>query len=79
MNFSTNTVELDLPTSDNKRFIKTYELFGPIVPDASSYNIFGTKMDLKLAKADGQSWPVFRRDDKWTGERIQIGKPGRVA
>jgi hypothetical protein len=36
-------------------------------------------MDFKLAKKDGQSWPVLRSDDKWTGERIQIGQAGRVA
>ncbi|GAM41502.1 hypothetical protein TCE0_042f14669 [Talaromyces pinophilus] len=77
--FTESTVEFDLPTTDNKRFTKTFNLFGPIDPDASSYNIFGTKMDFKLAKKDGQSWPVLRSDDKWTGERIQIGQAGRVA
>jgi hypothetical protein len=77
--FTESTVDFDLPTSDNKRFTKTFNLFGPIDPKASSYNIFGTKMDFKLAKKDGQSWPVLRSDDKWTGERIQIGQAGRVA
>lgn len=77
--FRANAVEFDLPTTDNKRLTKTYNLFGAIDPDASQYTIFGTKLELKLVKADGQSWPVLRSDDRWTGERIQIGKAGRVA
>jgi CS domain len=77
--FTGKTVELDLPTTDNKRLTKTYNFFGPINPETSAYTIFGTKLELKLAKADGQSWPVLRSDDRWTGERIQIGKAGRAA
>jgi hypothetical protein len=77
--FSANAVEFDLPTTDNKRLKKTYGLFAAIDPEASQYTIFGTKLELKLAKADGQSWPVLRSDDRWTGERIQIGQAGRIA
>lgn len=77
--FSADSVEFDLPTTDNKRLKKTYGLFGPIDPQASQYTVFGTKLELKLVKADGQSWPVLRSDDRWLGERIQIGKAGRVA
>ncbi|KAH8697384.1 CORD and CS domain protein [Talaromyces proteolyticus] len=77
--FDTNSIDFDLLTTDNKRFTKTYNLFAPIDPNASQYTVFGTKLELKLVKGDGQSWPVLRSDDQWTGERIQIGQAGRFA
>lgn len=76
--FTAKTVAFDLPTTDNKRFTKTFNLFAPIDPESSQYFVLGSKLELKLVKADGASWPVLRSDDKWTGERIQIGRAGRV-
>lgn len=76
--FTQQSVDFDLPTTDNKRFTRTYNLFAPIDPDKSQYFVLGSKLELKLAKADGSSWPVLRSDDKWTGERIQIGRAGRA-
>jgi len=72
------TITFDLPTSENKRFQDTYNLFAPIDPEKSSFRVLGTKLELTLVKADGTSWPVLRSDDKWTGERIQIGNAGRA-
>jgi hypothetical protein len=73
-----NTITFDLPTSDNKRFQDTYNLFAPIDPEKSSFRVLGTKLELTLVKADGTSWPVLRNDDKWSGQRIQIGNAGRA-
>ncbi|PGH05131.1 hypothetical protein AJ79_06879 [Helicocarpus griseus UAMH5409] len=79
VNFSSpTTIELDLPTSDNKRFKETFNLYAPIDVEKSSFQIMGTKMDFNLVKADGTSWPVLRRDDKHTGEIIQVGKAKRA-
>lgn len=78
VNFSPTSIDMDLPTTDNKRFKDTYNLFAPIDPEKSQFRVMGTKLELTLAKADGTSWPVLRSDDKWTGERIQIGKAGRA-
>ena len=72
------TITFDLPTSDNKRFQDTYNLFAPIDPEKSSFRVLGTKLELTLVKADGTSWPVLRSDDKWSGERVQIGNAGRA-
>ncbi|KAJ5939757.1 hypothetical protein N7466_002891 [Penicillium verhagenii] len=72
------TITFDLPTSDNKRFQDTYTLFAPIDAEKSSFRVLGTKLELTLVKADGTSWPVLRSDDKWTGQRIQIGNAGRA-
>ena len=70
------TVELDLHTSDNKQYTTSTRLFGPIKPEASSFKIMGTKLELTLAKAEGVGWPVLRADDPHTGEIIQAGRAG---
>ncbi|KAA6411020.1 MAG: hypothetical protein FRX48_05331 [Lasallia pustulata] len=72
------TVELDLPTSDQKRYAKALHLYGPIDAARSGFKIMGTKVELSLAKADGSSWPVLRRDERGTGEIIQVGRAGRA-
>lgn len=71
-------VELDLHTSDAKRYQTSMVLFGEIKPAESKFKIMGTKLELTLAKADGQGWPVLRADDPHTGEIIQAGRAGRV-
>ncbi|CAL5870984.1 uncharacterized protein PFLUO_LOCUS5226 [Penicillium psychrofluorescens] len=76
--FSANSIELDLPTSDNKRYTDTYTLFAAIDPEKSTFKVMGTKLELILAKADNTSWPVLRSDDKWSGQRIQVGNAGRA-
>jgi hypothetical protein len=48
-------VDLHLPS--NKRFTKSYNLYGPIKPEASTFRILGTKVEITLVKADGRSWP----------------------
>ncbi|KAJ6145022.1 hypothetical protein N7470_008917 [Penicillium chermesinum] len=78
VNLAADTVTFDLPTTDNKRYQDTYRLFAPIDPAQSSFKVLGTKLELVLVKADGTSWPVLRSDDKWTGQRIQIGNAGRA-
>lgn len=78
--FTKNTVDLDLKTSDAlpKRFKKVVELYGPIDAEKSSFKIMGTKLELTLAKLDGQAWPVLRADEKRTGEIFQVGRAGLV-
>lgn len=73
-----NTIELDLRTTDKKRYRTGMPLFGSIDPEKSAFKIMGTKLELTLAKADGLGWPVLRADDKHTGEIIQAGRAGRV-
>ncbi|KIW06755.1 uncharacterized protein PV09_02445 [Verruconis gallopava] len=75
---SETQLDLDLVTLDNKRFQRTFELFGPIDPGKSTFKILSTKLELTLQKADGQGWPVLKADDPQTGEIIQAGRAGRV-
>lgn len=76
--FESRQVNLDLPTADSKRYTAEFPLFGAIDPAQSKFRILGTKLEMTLVKVDSASWPVLRSDDKLTGERIQVGRAGRV-
>ena len=72
------TLRLDLHTADSKHFKNSVELYGPIKPAESSYKIMGTKLELTLAKAEAQGWPVLRASDPHTGSIIQAGRAGQA-
>jgi len=79
VDFSTpTTLDLDLVTSDSKRFATSIPLYAPIDTKTSGFKIMGTKLELTLAKADGSGWPVLRSDERPTGEIIQTGRAGRA-
>ena len=75
---SPTTVDLNLHTTDKKRYKATIPLFASIDTEKSKYKIMGTKLELTLVKADGTGWPVLKSDDARTGEIIQVGKAGRA-
>lgn len=75
---SSTTVNLDLPTADNKRYNTELPLFGPIDVSTSTYKIMGTKLELTLAKVDGLGWPVLRSDEERGSDIIQVGRAGRA-
>ena len=75
---SQTSLELDLHTSDKKRYQTTIRLYGPIDTEKSTWKIMGTKIEFTLVKSDGASWPVLREDERRTGEIIQVGNPGRA-
>ncbi|GAA5978842.1 hypothetical protein JCM11641_003582 [Rhodosporidiobolus odoratus] len=55
--FEAEAMHVNLTLPSNKRFRKTFPLFGPITPSSSSYKILGTKCEITLSKADARSWP----------------------
>jgi len=75
---SPTTIQLDLRTSDHKRYQNEMQLFGSIDTKKSSFKIMGTKLEFNLVKTDGAGWPVLRADDRHTGEIIQTGRAGRA-
>ena len=75
---SHNSIDVDLPTTDNTIYRATIQLYGAIDIEKSTYKIMGTKLDINLAKADSMSWAVLQADDPRTGEIIQTGKAGRA-
>lgn len=72
-------VELDLPTSDGKRFRRRIETWKALNPEKCEKKIMGTKLEMVLWKAEGGvGWPVLTSSERDTGERIQIGGPLRA-
>lgn len=80
MEFRERELVLDLPTTDAvpKRYKTHVPLYGLVDAAKSTFKIFGTKLEVSLAKADGSSWPVLRSDEPLTGEILQIGRAGRA-
>lgn len=54
-------MHVDMLLPDNKRFKKTFELYGPIDAEGSTFKVLGTKVEVTLAKADARSWPSVTR------------------
>lgn len=77
-------MHVDLLLPGSKRFKKTFELFGPIDAESSSYRILGTKVEVTLAKGDGRSWPALEASEapqtvgKYGASQITFGVQGRT-
>lgn len=72
-------IDLDLPTSDGKRFTKRIETWKELSPEKSKFKILGTKLEMELHKKDGGvGWPMLLKGGRETGERIQVGKALRA-
>jgi len=62
-----------------KRFTKTIELFGPIDPDQSTFQILSTKVEVQLQKNDGRSWTILEKPDRDLGGiALTFGVSGRT-
>jgi hypothetical protein len=53
--FGEKELEVDLKMDGGKRFRCTYPLYGPIMPEASTYKVFGTKVEANLKKGISRS------------------------
>ncbi|EFP90130.1 hypothetical protein PGT21_032913 [Puccinia graminis f. sp. tritici] len=75
--FNTSTVDVDLKLPSNKRFRRTFNLFGLIDPDQSTYKILSTKCEMVLIKSDGRSWSNLEKGDAFVGT-VTFGVGGRT-
>ncbi|KAF8636509.1 hypothetical protein AX17_003323 [Amanita inopinata Kibby_2008] len=77
--FEQNSVLLDLYFPGMKRFQRVLDLFGPIDPVNSSFQILNTKVELHLRKQGAHSWTLL---EKATGDlgniRLTFGVGGRT-
>ena len=84
VSFEEWSLNVDLPLPGSKRFKKSFDLFGPIDPEKSSYRILGTKVEVTLQKADGRSWPALEPSEapqtvgKYGASQITFGVQGRT-
>lgn len=75
---SSNSIDVNLHTTDNKVYHQTIPLYASIDTEKSTYKILGTKVEFELIKADGTNWAVLKSGDRPTGEIIQTGRAARV-
>ncbi|KAI5296529.1 hypothetical protein KEM52_000712 [Ascosphaera acerosa] len=74
-----SSMAVDLPTADGTRYRQVLPLAGAVDPAQCRWKVMKTKFEGVLAKREGGSaWPTLRRDERGTGERIQVGKARRV-
>ncbi|TRM62714.1 HSP20-like chaperone [Schizophyllum amplum] len=77
--FESDKAHVDLFLPDSKRFTRTLDLFGPISDDKSTFQFFGTKIELCLQKADGRSWTLLEKTDRDLGNiQYTFGVGGRT-
>jgi len=74
-----NEIRLDLSLPGPKRFTRTVQLFGPVDPSASSFTVFGSKVEIRLKKRDGRSWALLEKTDRDLGPiTLTFGVTGRT-
>jgi len=79
VSFEESQVHLDLYLPDSKRFQRSLNLYGTILPDESSFSILGTKVELNLQKKDSRSWNLLEATDKDIGSfNLIFGVGGRT-
>jgi len=77
--FEVSTVKLNLYLPGNKRFTKTIDLFASIDPNNSTFQYFGTKVELNLKKTDSRSWTVLEKPVRNLGNtNLSFGVGGRT-
>jgi len=77
--FESEKIHIDLYLPGGKRFKRSLELFGTIDPDASSFKVLGTKVELNLKKSDGKSWTILEKTARGLGGfHLTFGVGGRT-
>lgn len=75
VDISSDAIELDLRMpATGTRTKERIELYGPVDPSGCEVKVLGTKVEVKLKKADETSWVALRKGEE-TGEIIQVGRP----
>jgi len=77
--FQEQALSIDLYLPGSKRFLKTIELFGPITPEQSAFQVFGTKVEVHLKKTDNRSWTILEKPTHDLGNiALTFGVSGRT-
>ncbi|KAJ4488480.1 HSP20-like chaperone [Lentinula aciculospora] len=77
--FHEQSLSIDLYLPGSKRFLKTIDLFGPITPEQSTVQYFGTKVDVHLKKQDTRSWTILEKPTHDLGNiALTFGVTGRT-
>ena len=74
--FSENSIRVEVFLPNGQRYIYETELSQPIIPEDSKMNIFGTKVEIFLCKANGISWASIEPNNdlrSWSTFGVQGG------
>ncbi|CAM0138455.1 hypothetical protein VKS41_007068 [Umbelopsis sp. WA50703] len=66
INFESQAMNVDIKMKGNKRYKKTIPLFQIIDPQESTFKPLTTKVEVKLKKGNGMSWPALEPTDNVT-------------
>ncbi|KAH9813829.1 HSP20-like chaperone [Melampsora americana] len=75
--FENQVMKVNLKLPGNKRFDKSFKLFGKINTTESTYKILSTKCEIILVKLDGISWSNLEEGDNFAGT-VTFGVGGRT-
>lgn len=75
--FENQTMKVNLKLPGNKRFDKSFNLFGKINTTESTYKILSTKCEIVLVKLDGISWSNLEEGETFSGT-VTFGVGGRT-
>ncbi|KAG5730679.1 Cysteine and histidine-rich domain-containing protein [Termitomyces sp. T112] len=77
--FEETQVKFTIYFPESKKFSRTLDLFGPIDPKQSTYEVLGTKVELHLRKRDGRSWTLLEKTSQDIGNiSLTFGVGGRT-
>ncbi|KAG6832678.1 hypothetical protein H0H92_012250 [Tricholoma furcatifolium] len=77
--FEDEQVKFTIYLPGPKKFTRTLDLFGPIDPKQSSFQVFGTKVELHLRKGDGRSWTLLEKTTQDLGNiSLTFGVGGKT-
>ncbi|KAG9286419.1 hypothetical protein G9A89_014585 [Geosiphon pyriformis] len=63
VSFSDRELSIDLKMQEGKHFRETYPLYQHIDPKNSTFEVLSTKVEIKMKKANGISWPSLRLNE----------------
>ncbi|CAG8481619.1 8637_t:CDS:2 [Dentiscutata erythropus] len=75
ISFKEKEMSINLRTADSKIFKEVFPLYQYIEPENSKYEFLSTKVEIKLKKANGISWPSLRADED-SGTATTFGVQG---
>jgi len=79
VDFDAQQVNLDIVLPESKRFRRTLNLYGPVIPEQCNYTFFGTKVELVLKKRDNTAWNLLEQTDADLGHfNLTFGVGGRT-
>lgn len=60
--FESNRLDVEIKLSDSNEYALDIDLYGKIIPNESRYDVLGTKIEIKMKKAESIQWTSLEND-----------------